>query len=126
MTGPRCVQCAARAGELHHAVGRSLDMAFTVPVCHDHHELYNADDWNIAGHPDTWEPPTRLHALAVGLERAAMLVGRAAEAPLLAGAEPLLRPLAAWLAACALELFRILEMFDAQLPAYRHVLANGR
>src|SRR4051812_34463577 len=83
MSAHVCIVCGRSASDDHHVSGRQLDQAFSFWHCHDHHELMH-DDWNTAGVPaksqkrddDQLTPPTRLHGMAIALQRLAMWLGR--------------------------------------------------
>jgi hypothetical protein len=81
LTG-RCIFCGRPVERIHHPTGkdkhnRYLDRQFTVPVCHDHHELLGDDrhtlDLETPGAPLTWldRVELRLRRLAVDAARLA-------------------------------------------------------
>ncbi|MGH2965986.1 MAG: hypothetical protein ACRDMH_11475 [Solirubrobacterales bacterium] len=87
----RCLVCGAEAWRGHHPSGRDpgsgryLDPRFTVPACHDHHELFH-DDWRALGIEDSAKaergarPLTFVERAAWFFRRGSLLAGRLAAA----------------------------------------------
>lgn len=119
MTG-RCIYCGRPAERRHHPTGkdhedRYLDREFTVPVCHDHHELVG-DDRRTLGLEVSERPLTWLDRVEVRLRRMAIDAAR------LAHRYPdnvWFRRAAELLARCAGELAAFRHHLDARDPNWR-------
>src|SRR5579862_9294448 len=80
----RCSYCGRAVERLHHPTGkdegnRYLDREFTVPTCHDHHELLG-DDRRTLGLEATDAPLTLLDRVELRLRRMAIDAARLARA----------------------------------------------
>ena len=123
MSPRACVICGRHAADDHHITGRRLDPGLSFWHCHDHHELMH-DDWNTSGVPsksqkrddDQHEPPTRLHALHIAMQRLAMWLGRLHGAGVF---QPLVGPLAEAVARWVAVLQGCIDGLDASQPGWR-------
>jgi hypothetical protein len=122
MTGRKpCVLCARPSVDAHHVTQHGIDFELTLPLCHDHHEVVH-DDWRGADVAADVAPETLLHALQLGMERLAMIAGRAAATEALEPAREMLAALATWLAKWASRLIGAIAALDAGAPGWREAM----
>lgn len=115
-----CALCGGPCGRRHHLTGRDdedryLDPEFTIPVCHDDHELVH-DDWRTLEVLEVHGRLTFVDRVELRLRRAAVFAAR------LAAARPeqgIWRSVATALARWADELARARRRFDERDPLWR-------
>jgi hypothetical protein len=113
-----CVRCGAAGHDQHHPTwrgsdGRYVDPAFTVPLCHDCHEL-TGDDTRTAGLAGS-AATSVLESLELSLRRLAVFLARFDAGP----CAPLTLGFARWCLTRADELSREIGRLDRSLPAWR-------
>jgi hypothetical protein len=115
-----CGLCGRPAVDRHHVTGRGasgkyLDPAFTVALCHDDHELVDADLRSL-GIQGPSGGVSFLDGLALRLRRLSMMLGRVEGDGLLAWFALIA---AAALSSWAEQLERVIAAFDGALPGWR-------